>query len=344
MSQARFLVLLILAFFLSSMVFAQNEIQLGDTVTGEASPSAVQYALFLEEGQAVGISLSAESFDTYLRIFAEDGSLLAENDDTSAAENPGETDSYLIYSAETSGTIVISVSAFSQAGPTGAYSLSIVELELLNQLDAGVLAFGSQSTVAANGALELSFSFEGAEGQAVSIFAHSLTNEDTRMALLNPEGATIASDDDDGFSTDSAIRRFPLPAAGTYRVVITGFGGRRLFSQLELRVEETEVLLLNSGAQTVSLSPESTSDVVVLDVEAGTSYIITVNASENLDSTLWIYTNEAVAGFAGTQMRVSGTTFFSFAFTPQNTGRASIELELATFDEALELTIAAQAR
>lgn len=342
MSGSRFFVLLVFLMIFAGAVFAQTEITVGDTVTGEANPAAVEYALFLEEGQTVGIRLSSPDFDTFLKLFAEDGSLIAENDDSDTGERP--TDSYLLYSASESGTVIIRVSVFGAAGPTGTYSLSIEALELIDELDAGSLAYGDSTTISPNGAAVISFGFEGTAGDVVNIFANSATNEDTHIALLDADGNTLLSNDDTAFSTNSAIRRFALPGTGAYRVLVTAFGDARLFGDVELKLEQTALLLLNNGAQTISLSPNSTSDVVVLDVEAESSYIITVNLSETIDSTLWINAHEAAAGFAGSRLRVSGTNFISFAFTAQTTGRASIEFELATFDETVDLTIAAQVR
>lgn len=61
-----------------------GELRVGDEVTGEiAAGERIQYQLRVKAGQVISIFLGDESgnFDTYLRIYDEDGNLIAENDD-----------------------------------------------------------------------------------------------------------------------------------------------------------------------------------------------------------------------------------------------------------------------
>lgn len=69
--------------------------------------------------------------------------------------------------------------------------------------------------------------FEGTSGEAVTISARDAdsTSVDPLIALQDPDGTTIAGDDDFGGGLDSQIEGFELPADGTYTLVVSHANG-----------------------------------------------------------------------------------------------------------------------
>lgn len=337
MSKAKFLAIIFLLFSLVSSVFAQEEIGVGDTVEGEEDNDAVEYELELEEDQTVQITLTSDDFDTYLELYDEDGFFLDSNDDFDG------TDSQITFTADDDMTVIITVRGFASDGPQGDYELSVEEVEVVDDVDGGTIALGDSVEIDPEGAAEITLTFEGTEGQAISIFVESATDEDSVLSLEDPDGDEIARNDDGGLGWNPAIRRFELPATGTYTIIITGLGESRLFGELEVSLEESQVLLLNDGPQTFELDSDVTTDVLSLDVEEDTSYVITVTFDDNIDSAFYLRILDEDLGYARSTMTLSGTTGGSFIFEAEDTGRTTIEVELYTFSGGVEVTISAEA-
>ena len=69
-----------------------------------------------------------------------------------------------------------------------------------------------------NGQLYQDYSFEGTEGQVVTITMES-AEFDTRLNLLDPNRNVIETNDDDVDSDlDASIQSFTLPRTGTYYI------------------------------------------------------------------------------------------------------------------------------
>jgi hypothetical protein len=334
MLKAKLLVLFLL-FVLIGSAFAQEEIELGDTVEGEASDEAVEYELELEEGQIVVITLSSDEFDTYLELFDEDHNFLASNDDYGDGRN-----SQLSYTAYDDMTLIISVRGFGLDGPDGDYELSVEEIDA--ELDAGSIEIGDSIEIEPNGAREIRLTFEGTEGQGVNILVTSSGGEDSVLRLEDPDGDEIAYNDDSNYSLDPAIRRFELPETGTYTIVIMGLGETSLFTELEVSLEEAQILLLNDGPQTLTLGSEVTNDFVMLDTEEDVSYLILLSFDEDIDGSLYLSIMDENLGYARSSLTVSGTSAASFVYTATDTGRSSIEVVLYTYDDEIEITIEMQ--
>ena len=337
MSKAKFLAIIFLLFSLVSSVFAQEEIGVGDTVEGGEDDDAAEYELELEEDQTVQITLESDDFDTYLELYDEDGFFLDSNDDFDG------TNSQITYTADDDMTVIITVRSFAQDGPDGDYELSVEEVEVIDELDGGVIELGNSVELEPNGASEIILTFEGTEGQAISIFVESANDEDSVLSLEDPDGDEIARNDDGGLGWNPAIRRFQLPATGTYTIIITGLGESPLFGELEVSLEESSVLLLNDGAQTFELDENTTTDVLSLDVEEDVSYLITVSFDDNIDSAFYLRILDEDLGYARSTMTLSGTTGGSFIFEADDTERTTIEVELFTFSGGVEITVTAEA-
>lgn len=338
MLKLRSLFLIVLVLGLAASAFAQDSIQVGDTVEGSEDNDAVQYELELAEDQTVAITLESEDFDTYLEIYDENENLLDWNDDYEGSRSV----SYLVFTADDDMTLIISVRSFGADGPEGDYELTVEEIEVTDEVDLGTLAYGDSVEVEPNGAREISFTFEAAAGDVVTIDVVSSDYEDSRMVLEDPDGDTLMEDDDSGSGTNPAIRRLELEDAGTYTVTITGYSDSALFSELEVSLEQSSVLLLNDGAQTITLDDEITTDAMVLDVEEDQSYIITVTFDDDIDSSLYLRMVEEDLGYPRTTVTIAGTSAFTFIFTAQDDGRVQVQLELWSYQEEVEMTVEAQ--
>jgi len=103
-----------------------GEIEVGDEVSGElALGERIAYELELEEDQEVTITITGvDGMDTYLRIYDEDGELLAENDDIELGEI---TDSQLEgFSIDEDGMVIVEVASWGDNGE-GEFELTVEE-------------------------------------------------------------------------------------------------------------------------------------------------------------------------------------------------------------------------
>lgn len=94
-----------------------------DIPTGEGG-FARDYFIYLDEGDQIAIDLSSEDFDSILVLIAEDGTTIAENDDS-----PDSSSNSLLFTriAE-AGKYIVRVRAFGQTG-SGNFNLKITKLQ-----------------------------------------------------------------------------------------------------------------------------------------------------------------------------------------------------------------------
>jgi len=125
-------------------------------------------------------------------------------------------------SVQRSGAIVVGALIFTvnQAGGAGCPSTPIN----IGETKAGSLS--TSDCPFGDGRFLDSYSFSGAAGQQISI-SMSSTAIDTYLYLLNPNGSTLASNDDSGGSLNSRIPAesgfLTLPATGSYTILATSF-------------------------------------------------------------------------------------------------------------------------
>jgi len=184
-----------------------------DTVIDEAGDA---WTFDGAAGDLVTIALTSEEFDTYLELRGPDDALLFENDD----DGPGL--SSLIENARlpVAGTFTIIARGFADGG--GAYTLTLGAGELV--LPIGELSYGDTVTGELIRSSGDQWTFEGEAGDTVTI-ALSSDVFDTVLELRAPAGELLASDDDGGADTNSLLEEIELPDAGTYTIVVKGFGG-----------------------------------------------------------------------------------------------------------------------
>ena len=169
-----------------------------------------------EAGEHVELVATSNAFDTYLSLFAPDGTLWDFNDDDPIGMG---TDSAIRTTLPETGTYVVVISGYGawDLGPYtvtrrgGGASAAQHDLEVPSlttaTLDAG-------SAVAR-------FAFELSESAVIGIEARS-TSFDTTLELFDPYGYSLAYNDDaplgEDYTTDSALAL--LLAPGRYEVMV----------------------------------------------------------------------------------------------------------------------------
>ena len=99
-----------------------DKLTANDIPTGEGG-FARDYVIYLDEGDQVAIDLSSEDFDSILVLIAEDGTTVAENDDS-----PDSTSNSLLFTRiATAGKYIVRVRAFGQTG-SGNFKLKVTKL------------------------------------------------------------------------------------------------------------------------------------------------------------------------------------------------------------------------
>lgn len=206
-----------------------DDIAYGDTVTGEItddSPSDPEYSDLAEPytfqgsaGDVVTVTMSSETFDTYLLMSGPGGDVIQENDDSRHG-----TDSRLVRGLPADGAYTVWASSLSGTA-TGEFTLS--------------LATGSRRDLVPEGATELSigdtvegqlttesptdpffsdpgvpYTFEGSEGESLTVSMESAA-VDPFLLVTDSNGNLIARDDDGGSGVGSQLTT-TLPADGTY--------------------------------------------------------------------------------------------------------------------------------
>ncbi|MCA9913048.1 MAG: PPC domain-containing protein [Anaerolineae bacterium] len=323
----------------SSAAQGSGDLSVGDSITDTASGTQPEYTIALSEGESVRIDVESDDFDTYLELRDSSGAIIEEDDDG----GDGFT-SRLFSTAVSSATYTIRIRSFGGGGVDGTFTLTVAASDVVSQAEGGSLSFNEPITVEPTGALSLVFNFEGSEGDIVNIGVDATGDSDIQatIALSGPDGEEVANSDFSGSFFNPKLRRVELPASGTYTITITGSNDEPLADPFTLSLETTELLMATDGAVTVTLDANLGFDVVSLDVEAGQSYVVTVTASEALDSTLYGDMREPGQSFADTRISVTGVSQLAFVYEAGTTGRTSFELEYFTFgDNVAEITVEA---
>jgi hypothetical protein len=223
------------------------------------------------------------------------------------------------------------VKSFNSDNANGEFTLAVQTSNVVAQVDGGQLHYGDVINVIPSGAITVSFTFVGGSGDVVNITAVSEAGEDSRLILRGPDGAELANDDDSGTNANPAITRLELPGSGTYVVDLQGYAEGPLYEPLTVSLQQTELLILNVGPQTVSLGAAHESDVMVLDTEASGFYLVTVTVDQETDSTVNLNISEEDEFFAGTRLSFAGTEQVSLFFVSETSGRATFALDFYDF-------------
>ncbi len=103
-----------------------DELSSNDIPTGEGG-FARDYYIYLEKGDQIAIDLMSEDFDSIVILIAEDGTTIAENDDSPDSN----TNSLLFTRITEKGKYIVRVRAFGQTG-SGKFKLKVSRLQIIN--------------------------------------------------------------------------------------------------------------------------------------------------------------------------------------------------------------------
>ncbi len=203
--------LLLAALALALPAFAQTPINLGDSITGEADGTPIDYVIALETGQAITIDLVSDAFDAFLFVLDANGNEINSNDDGGDGTN-----SQLTFAAPTGGDYIIRATSFNGT-PSGSFILSVSPAAEAQQIAVGERVEGQFTE-------ELIFSVDLSAEQCVTIqFGAPQGGFDARLIGFDPSGVQVFEDDDDGVGPN-AYEDFCAMQTGTHRIIATAFG------------------------------------------------------------------------------------------------------------------------
>jgi|GEM_PF-2077100 len=186
-------------------------IEFGETIVADLEMGVVDgYTFEGEEGSAVQINMNAD-FDTYLELFGPDGTIVTYNDDFNSLNS--QIGPYVLMQ---SGEYTIVARAFGNSSE-GPYRLTLeaVEAQQPGTIESGETVFGNLLS-----GLQDHWTFAGETGQDVVIAVFS-DDFDTYLELLDPDGRSIASNDD--FNGLNSQIETTLPDDGDYTILVYGF-------------------------------------------------------------------------------------------------------------------------
>jgi hypothetical protein len=211
------------------------------------------------------------------------------------------------------------------------------------QVDGGELTDGEEVDVEVDGEEELTFTYNGSEGDVITVVVNASGDTDSRIYLFNEDGDEVATDDDSGESTNPQLIRIQLPDDGEYSIVITDYSeGEELDDEFEVTLFVTELLDLGAGPQTVELGDDFQVDRMVFEAEDDVRYAILINADDHIDGTLYVDVLEEGDFFAGTRMSISGTDGGGLVFEAGDDGMVQVELDFFSYSGSNEFTVEIQ--
>ncbi len=217
----------------------EQNIRYGDTITGTIDHDypTLRYQFIAQEGETITIALNntSGSLDPLLILLDPQGQEINRNDDT----RNGMRDSLLSeIPLPVEGVYTIIATRYAEAAGTtqGEFALTL-ELLLpvpsaspMPQSTLREVAYGNEyhGTIT-NENPEQQFTFTGARGDSVTIDLSAGSSDlDPLLILLDSSNRELARNDDRSpLTRDSRIAGFSLPAAGTYTIVATRYGGQQ---------------------------------------------------------------------------------------------------------------------
>jgi len=175
---------------------------------------------------SVVIDLESDDFDSFLFLYAPDGTLVAENDDFGSTSR-----SYIWYKLASSGTYTVEVTSY-ESNSVGDYRITLLGNEDVKPgRTSTVISYGDslmESLSVTDGTSRYQgrnfaddYTFEGTYGDSVGIELRS-SAFDTYLFLVDPDGDVVAYNDAFGGTSHSYIR-YILSSDGTYTIEATSF-------------------------------------------------------------------------------------------------------------------------
>lgn len=254
----------------------ETTIVYGDTATGTITNTVYEYRYLFEAqaGDVVSIFMRAtdrqQGLDGYLTILAPNGAQLVVNDDFNSLQgyDPGIAD----YAIPTNGIYTIVASRFNGVAGTsvGDFELTLMVAEAtivtpepteLADFTEIPIAYGDRAEgEITNEQPFVAYQFVAQAGDVVGIQVNMLSGTlDPQVVLFSPNGAEIASNDDDPLGGFNAyLRDYVIPEAGVYTIWATRFN-----RDVGTSSGRYELLLQRAGGGTVQ-TPISNSGTIAL--------------------------------------------------------------------------------
>ncbi len=223
-----------------------GELELGSSVNAAISNDAYAhvYTVTLDAGTEFVAAMFADgsNLDSYLIFGTEDGTVLAEDDDSGADVGGGTYDALIYLTVQQPGTYLLIASrvGLDMGTSTGNYMLfaGVPEpedtpapvdtqglppgVEVMGEISTGAQATG---TITQNSFLHL-YAFQGNAGEQITITMRSTDGLDSYLGIMDPSDEVIAEDDDSGggasgYDAQISLR---LPESGVYVIVATRAG------------------------------------------------------------------------------------------------------------------------
>ncbi len=319
----RFTLMSLFVLMMAVTAFAQDTINEGDTIEGEASDDITEYEIELEKGAVIEISIEAD-WDTYLEVYDDNGDIIASDDDGGDG-----TQSLLVFTAPDNETYIIRVRAFGGDTPEGDYELSVEAIQVIQLIEAGELEYGDDEEIDADEALAIEATFNASAGDVVNIITVSDNYLNTIMTLMNAQGEEIA--ESDNYYGDAAIRRQELEDGGTYTIRIEEVDGGVLDGDIEVEVELTEILSMDNGAVTFEIGGRDDNHFVNFTAVDDTVYELTVVLDDEPDiydvSLHILEEDQSDLDYSDLTVSMRGGRGLTYIFEAEDDGEFVIRLE-----------------
>ena len=195
-----------------------RDLQVGSTLSGRFSRDSefgtqAWFSLAGRKGQRIAIDLMSEDFDSFLELTDASGRRYT-NDDGGEGQNSRITYTF----ADNETVTVVARALFGE--PEGVFELSVRESSrrLRSSISGSLTAVDQR---AYDGTIFDRVSVEVTEGESLSFVLRS-QDFDGYLWLSDPDGVSIAGDDDSAGERDSAID-IEIERSGTYVLFVTSF-------------------------------------------------------------------------------------------------------------------------
>ena len=273
--------LAVFALLLVGMTVTAQDATLGETVEATFTGDDMPYAVTVQAGQLLIVSMESEDFNTEIKLLSGDVEVASDDNGGSG------TNSLLAYAAQEDGKFSVMASASFFNLDSGVYTITIdvVDPVALDRDTPTVL------TPEADGSNQLYAVFDATAGDVVDIWAGTVgtEEEDVRLELYDISAISIEIDLDDGPDDDALLRRVVLPDDGIYIIKVTNErSDTPLLEGVEVTVNSTEQLFLSADSQDLVLGDgegHHGTEVYTIDVEEGMTYTFFMTIESMPDDT-----------------------------------------------------------
>jgi hypothetical protein len=303
-------------------------IEYTQAVGGQLEPdsSAALYTFRGQEGDAVTISMTSWTFNSYLTLIDPYGSEIAWDDD-----GGGYPDALLgPYLLPQTGDYQIRASSYTSE-PRGTFTLRLDKVEVAN------LALGESADITfAERDSAVYFAFDGKGGDVLNIVVNSDGTLDTRLRVRGASDTyDLIADDDSGAGFDPEISRLIIPYDNQYIITVEPYAPG-MTGTVRLNIDASLLASLEDGTQTLSLGSKRSQDVVTFEGRAGEQVRITVVVTNGRPDYMTIHITQN--GQEITSISSSFVSEHSFLITTPFDERVNVQLESST-NVVLEVTL-----